>query len=82
MSFMATTKDLLEQALELSRPDRATLARDLIASLDEPLEPAEDVEAAWLAEIERRMDDLDAGRTHAVPWEQARQRILARLKQR
>ena len=31
MSFMASTKDLLEQALGLSRPDRATLARDLIA---------------------------------------------------
>ena len=82
MSVMASTKDLLHQALELPRPDRASLARDLIASLDEPLEPADDVDAAWLVEIERRMADPDAGRAQTIPWEEARKQILARLRQR
>jgi putative addiction module component (TIGR02574 family) len=79
---MATTKDLLSLALELPRPDRASLAHDLIASLDEPSEPADDVDAAWLTEIERRMADVDAGRVTTVPWSEARKQILARLKQR
>ena len=82
MPNMATTKDLLGQALELSRPDRATLARDLIASLDEPLDPAQDVETAWFAEIERRVADLDAGVARTIPWDEARKQIVERLRQR
>ena len=79
---MSTTQDLLNQALGLSRSDRATLARDLIASLDEPLDPEEDVEAAWLAEIERRMVDLESGKAKTIPWPEARQQILDRLRRR
>ena len=82
MSRMATTKDLLEQALELPRPDRARLARDIIASLEEPLEPEGDVAAAWLVEIEHRLADLDAGRAGTIPWPEARARILPRIRQR
>ena len=45
---------LFEQALALAPNDRAELAAQLLASLDE----AEgDVEAAWAAEIERRAAD-------------------------
>ena len=78
---MATAKNLLEQALELPRADRASLARDIIASLDEPLEPAEDVQAAWLEEVERRLIEVDAGRAKTVPWDEVRRQIATRLRQ-
>ena len=79
---MATADHLLKQALELPRTDRAALARDIIASLDEPLEPAEDVEAAWLEEVKKRLADVDAGRAKLIPWEEVRAEITARLRQR
>jgi putative addiction module component (TIGR02574 family) len=70
----------MTQALELSREDRAKLARDLLASLDEPLDDPPEAAAAWLAEIERRIAELDAGKASSVPWPEARERILARLR--
>jgi len=43
---------LFEQALTLAANERAELAAQLLASLDDTAE--ENVEAAWAAEIERR----------------------------
>jgi len=77
---MASPTDVMTQALELSREDRAKLARELLVSLDEPLEDAPEAEAAWLAEIERRIAEVDAGKARSVPWPEARERILARLR--
>jgi putative addiction module component (TIGR02574 family) len=79
---VASPADVRSQALELSREERAKLARELLASLDEPLDDDRDVEAAWLAEIERRIAEVDAGRASPVPWPEARERILARLRKR
>ena len=47
-------RKLFEQALALTATDRAELAAQLLASLDEA---EADVEAAWAAEIERRAAD-------------------------
>ena len=80
--LMATLSDLRAQALELTREERARLARDLLVSLDEPHDEPEEVEAAWLAEIERRIAEVDAGTATSVPWPEARERILARLRDR
>ena len=69
--------ELLEKALALSTQERGLLIDRLIASLDE--EPVEEgVEAAWDAEIKRRVDDIRSGRVKAIPCEQ----VLARLKAR
>ena len=68
------------EVAELSEEDRAALAGLLIESLEG--EPDEDVEAAWAVEIERRVADLDSGRVKTIPWEQVRQRLLARLNDR
>jgi putative addiction module component (TIGR02574 family) len=54
---------------------RAALAGALIESLD--LEVDEDVEAAWSAEISRRLERIDAGVAKTIPWSEARRRILA-----
>ncbi|MCI0355411.1 MAG: addiction module protein [Acidobacteria bacterium] len=64
---------ILADALRLSPEVRAQLAAELLASLDGPSDP--DAEAAWLAEIERRVADLDAGRTKLEPWEDVKRRI-------
>jgi putative addiction module component (TIGR02574 family) len=72
--------EIFRDAAELSEQDRATLAGLLIESLEG--EPDPDVEAAWAAEIERRVADLDAGTVKTIPWEEVRQRLLDRLNAR
>jgi len=73
-------RDIFRDASALSEQDRATLAGLLIESLE--AEPDADVEAAWAAEIARRVADLDAGTAKTVPWEEVRQRLLDRLNAR
>lgn len=72
-----TFTDVWKQAAELTEQDRATLAGLLIESLEG--EPDADVDAAWAAEIGRRVTELDAGSVKTVPWEEVRQRLLNRL---
>lgn len=72
--------DLWKEASELSEKDRADLAGLLIESLEG--EPDEGVEAAWAAEIERRVEQLEAGTVKGIPWEEVRQRLLDRLDER
>jgi putative addiction module component (TIGR02574 family) len=65
---------LLEQALKLPPEVRAALAASLLGSLDEGTD--EDVEAAWAAEIAKRVHELDSGAVTPVPWPEARRMIL------
>ena len=69
--------DVWKEAAELSDEERAALAGLLIESLEG--EPDPDVEAAWAAEIKKRVAELDAGTVESIPWEQVRQRLLDRL---
>ena len=71
---------VLDEALRLPEPDRAELAAKLISSL-EP-EGDEGVDAAWIAEIERRCADLDAGTAVTSDWETLRRRIEGEILQR
>jgi len=78
MPFMTReASDLLNKALSLSITERAELAASLIDSLDGPED--ESVVAAWNQEIARRITELDSGQARAVPWEEVRRRISARL---
>ena len=72
--------ELWKEASELSEKDRADLAGLLIESLEG--EPDEGVDAAWAAEIERRVAQLEAGAVKSIPWEEVRQRLLDRLDER
>ena len=67
---------LLQEALKLSTEERAALATALLATLDGPADP--DVEAAWVAEIEQRLVEIDSGAVKPVPWQEARASILRR----
>ena len=73
-------KDIFRDASDLPERDRATLAGLLIESLEG--EPDPGVEAAWAAEIERRVAELDSGAVKSIPWEEVRQRLLDRLNDR
>ena len=69
----SATRELFQQAMQLSEAERAELAARLIASLDPEVD--RDVEAAWDAEIKTRLEQFDSGEVTAVPWPKAR-RIL------
>jgi putative addiction module component (TIGR02574 family) len=73
-------REIFRDAADFSEHDRATLARLLIESLE--TEPDPDVDAAWAAEIERRVAELDSSAAKTIPWEEVRQRMLARLNAR
>jgi len=75
-----TFTDLWKEASELSEKDRADLAGLLIESLEG--EADAEVEAAWAAEIERRVAELEVGTVKTVPWEEVRQRLVDRLNER
>ena len=68
---------LLEQALTLSVEEQEALADSLISNLGGKLD--EGVEAAWRAEIEKRIQALDSGGAKTVPWDQVKKRNLAKL---
>lgn len=68
------TKGLLQEALKLPSEGRAALAAALLDSLDDLVD--EDAEEAWRAEIERRIAELDSGKVKAIPWAEARRRIV------
>lgn len=68
-----TTHDVLADALRLQPDARAELAAELLASLDGP--PDADAEAAWDAEIDRRVAAIEAGGIELEPWSEVRRRI-------
>ena len=68
-----STKDLLERALALTPEERAELAVELIASVDGAKDG--DVEAAWAAEIERRVAAARTGTSVARSWDEVESRI-------
>ena len=71
-----STVGLFKLALDLDEHDRATLAGLLIESLEQ--EPDQDLGAAWNAEIERRIAELESGQARAIPWEEVREKLLKR----
>lgn len=69
-------EDLRREALALSDGERAALAADLLASLDETAsDDAETVRLAWAQEIERRAVIAITEESPTEPWETVRQRI-------
>lgn len=75
---MTKPKSIIDSALKLPREERARVAREIIASLDGPAD--QDVDAAWLAEVERRLDEVERGAATLVPWDTVRQRVTERLR--
>ena len=75
---MAISREkLVEELLDLEEEERAELAGLLIESLD--VEVEDGVEAAWLQEIERRMESLDTGEAKTVSWEEFKERLYKKI---
>ncbi len=73
-------QELLREALALPLDERADVAAELLASLDQPPEmDAAAAEAAWAQEIERRARRVMAGKSPGEPWENVRARVARRL---
>ena len=76
-------QEVLRQALALPADQRADVAAELLASLDEaPPSDRAAVEAAWAREIERRARRVMSGESAGEPWEDVRARVLRRLAER
>jgi putative addiction module component (TIGR02574 family) len=70
----ARAAHLIHEALQLSPEERADMAAELLASLDEPADA--EVETAWAEEIERRARRVLAGESSGTDWAEARARIV------
>jgi putative addiction module component (TIGR02574 family) len=65
-------EQLLQAALALSDEDQLQLVAALNAAVDERgLRPFDD---SWLAEIQRRSAEYDAGTVKPLPWEEVKER--------
>ena len=66
-------QSVLADALRLDLDARAEIVTELLGSLDGPADP--DAETAWAAEIERRVDAIEAGTAELESWEDVKRRI-------
>jgi putative addiction module component (TIGR02574 family) len=65
-------RELLQKALALPDNERAELAGNLISSLDATVDP--DVDAAWQAEVMRRLHEVQSGEVGTISWEEVQQK--------
>ena len=72
----ADLKTVEAQALKLSAEERAQLADRLLASLFEDSA----IEAAWEDEVERRIDDIERGRSKLVPLDESLRKARSAIK--
>jgi hypothetical protein len=72
-------RQLLREALTLPANDRADVASELLASLDESKDDPEAVQAAWAREIEERALRALSGES-GEPWDRLRGRLRSGLQ--
>ena len=83
---MTPTLEHIKQEIKaLPSVERFNLWRDLAQEFDPPMAEGDDeesVEAAWDAEIDARIKEIEDGKVELVSAEDAEQRIRAKLAQR
>ncbi len=67
--------ELTQRAREHSSEDRARLAEELLASLEGDIDP--EVDAAWDAELRRRIVAVESGSAQLLPTNE----VFARVRQ-
>jgi len=77
---MSIAADKIAEMLALPEQDRALLARELIASLDEATDP--DAEIQWERVIDRRSTEITEGKVTCRQVEQVVQDIRSKLNAR
>lgn len=70
--------ELSQRARQLAPEDRARLAQELLASLEGELAP--EVDAAWDAELRKRVAEVEAGAVKLVPADEVFARVRRVLR--
>lgn len=76
-----TSHEIIHSALQLPEAERLEIVHALQDSLPEhavdhgPVEPADEVAAAWNAEIARRIAEIDSGKVKLIPADEAERMI-------
>jgi putative addiction module component (TIGR02574 family) len=80
-SMTSRANQLLHEMLELPADERAAVATELLASLEDA-EPTDihEIEAAWAKEIERRAQSVLSGESTGKPWDEVRRNIETNLR--
>lgn len=73
--------NILDAALSLSDQERATLAYRLLQTLKLP-EFLSDGDGKFDAELERRVEDYEAGKTGSSYWDEVAARLQTKLQER
>lgn len=77
---MSVAAEKVAEVLALPQADRAFLARELIASLDDAVES--DAEAQWVEVVDRRTREIEQGKVTCRPAEQVVQDVRTKLHAR
>jgi putative addiction module component (TIGR02574 family) len=75
-STMSDYQDILSMASQLPVDDRLRLIDDLASSVPDDRPP--NLSPEWLAEIQRRSDEIDAGTVKTESWSVIRERLYAK----
>jgi len=75
-------QELLREALQLPADERASVATELLASLDEPEADLATVETEWAVEVEHRARRVLAGESSGIAWEDVRRHAEDELRHR
>ena len=73
LAMATTVEQLVKQAMKLPTESRAQLADLLVESLD--ADGLGHIDRLWLAEAERRRDEVRSGRVETIPGEEALQKV-------
>lgn len=73
---MSQYQDILSSASQLPIDDRLRLIDDLAASVPDDHPPH--LSPEWLAEIDRRSNEIDAGTVVTESWSAIRERLFAK----
>lgn len=71
-------RQIEEEALHLSKEDRAQLIQRLVSSLDSPT--PEELKAEWLEEAQRRAEELDDGTAQGIPGDEVLKKARALVR--
>jgi len=76
-----TTQKVLKEALQLPESERASLATELLGSLESHAPGRQRTEQEWLTEVERRARAALSG-TPGSTWDETLKRVTDRLPRR
>lgn len=72
-------KEIETSALKLDEKHRAELAKRLLISLEEKVD--EDIEQAWIDEVNRRKAQIESGQVETIPAEKVLEKARNLLKE-